>query len=182
MTDESKMSSSQRGLPLREGSWTEEGGRAVTDDMRGEVGEVAEPYVAAELSRSYADILGGTVPREVDVFLILWQDRDSDRFLSWGTYLSTSEPPPHPGKVDAFVALQCRMPLPKRTTDDLAVAIARAKVLCEEKFFRTGKYAQLVLKLMEDLEPERARRRTSSAVVTLPDREYERVTGRKVLT
>lgn len=152
------------------------------ETLTGAVGDVAEPYVAAELSKSYADILGGTVPSKVDVFLILWQDRDSDRFLSWGTYLSTSEPAPHPGKVDAFVALQCRMPLLKRTTDDLAVAIARAKVLLEEKFFRGPKYAQLVVKLMEDLEPERARRRTSQTVVTLPDREYERVTGRKVLT
>lgn len=133
-----------------------------------------KPALAKELSKSWAALSTGTIPAEVDVFFILWQDRATDRYLSWGTYLSTSEPPPHVG-ADAFVVLQTRMPVRPRSLEGFKEACARAVLDLEHEFFRTPKYTRLVLKLKADLQKQ-----AKTPIEVVSEHDFEQATGLKV--
>jgi len=136
--------------------------------------EVTDKTVATELSKSWAEISMGKVPGEVDVFFILWQDRVTDKFLSWGTYLSTSEPSPHIG-ADAFVVLQTKARVSPRTPEAFQESVARAIVDLENEFFRTPKYTRLCVKLKNDLT-----KKAPAAIEVVSEHDFEVATGLKV--
>ena len=75
------------------------------------------------------------IPSEMTVFMIAWLDPDSDKFSSWGYYMSTSEPAPTPGLV-AFVAAEVTVPVKAKSEQGLFEAAKYAVYLIAETVFK----------------------------------------------
>jgi hypothetical protein len=92
--------------------------------------------IGHEKSRQWHRIVSGEIPEELDVFLILWVDRDSKKFVSHGFYFSTSEGAPP--NTDPFIACEMTVPIvasdgKSRAQPDLqASAMIAAQVLAKQ--------------------------------------------------
>jgi hypothetical protein len=128
--------------------------------------------VATELSTSWPLILAGQIPTHVDVFLIIWQERASSRFVDYGFFMSTSEPSPHLN-CDAFVVCQTTVPVPtdmtgKRTQAHLRVAEILGANELAKRFTSGGQYGQILDKLAAD----RSKTPLKLAVEVVSDSDY----------
>lgn len=89
--------------------------------------------IGHEKSRQWPRILVGEIPEEVDVFFLLWMDKDSKRFVSEGFYLSTSEGAPP--NTDPFVAGEITVPVvAPRTWESLKASYVVASELLARAF------------------------------------------------
>jgi hypothetical protein len=109
--------------------------------------------IATEKSKSWLELLSGKIPGEVTVYLILWKDRSSGRFVDYGFYLSTSEP----GPMDTDPQIACEIPVPVvdssgkgRNAEDLRASLVIAAQLLARKFVLDPSHRQLFEKFSDD--------------------------------
>ena len=131
--------------------------------------------IGVEKSKAWLELLQGRIPEEVTVYLILWQDRDSKRFVDSGFYLSTSEP----GPINTDPVVACEMPVPvidtsssgrpKRVREDLVAAYIAGSEVLAKAFVYDPKYRQLFEKFATD---RRGTHRMPPTEVVSP-RDYE---------
>jgi hypothetical protein len=69
--------------------------------------------IPIELSRSWAEILSGQAPKQIDLFFIAWQSRETDKFVGWSICMATSEPSPYPN-CDARIIASTSVEVPRR--------------------------------------------------------------------
>ncbi len=131
--------------------------------------------IGIEKSKAWVELLSGKIPEEVTVYLILWQDRDSKRFVDYGFYLSTSEP----GPLNTDPLIVCELPVPvvascgraKAVKEDLHASTFWAAHFLARKFALDASCKQLFEKFSQDSR-YRANHKMPPMEV-LPPREYE---------
>jgi hypothetical protein len=112
--------------------------------------------IGIEKSKAWLELLQGRIPEEITVYLILWQDRDSKRFVESGFYVSTSEP----GPIGTDPQIVCEIPVPvidtsktgrtKRTREDLNAAYIAGSEILAKAFVYNPQYRQLFEKFATD--------------------------------
>lgn len=123
-----------------------------------------------ELSRGWGPLQRGEAPEELQAFFILWQERDSERFVGQGVYLSTSEPSPHLG-CEAFVVYEVPIKVDPRTRAEcLRRAAAVDLVELSRPFVYDSRFRQLFEKYAQDVGLSGGRRPAKPEI--LSDRDY----------
>jgi hypothetical protein len=130
-----------------------------------------------EQSQSWATILAGRIPQFVDVFCLVRIDPATERYTSWGYYLSTSE---NPGCV--LLLAQVRVNLRERTRDGLSRACDEASMELSREIWKNPapEYVRFRNKLAEDLAYWREANRTPGGTVIerVDDRTFEELVRR----
>jgi len=132
----------------------------------------APSLITKELSESWPLRLAGKIPDFVDVFCLIGIDPTTERYVGWGFYESTSEPPGWSSKCGGhvFVLASVRVPLRERSDDGLKGALKEACVLLSKTVWKSQEpaYVRVRNKLAEDLafwQNERDAGRGSGLVV-----------------
>lgn len=117
--------------------------------------DTAAVPVAVEKSRSWPMRLVGQVPPFVDVFCLVGVEPESERFVGWGYYESTTEMPGWGArcKGNVVVLAQVSVPVAERTDDALKAALRRAVLLLNQTIWKSpaSEYVAFRNKLAEDL-------------------------------
>lgn len=133
--------------------------------------------IGVEKSKAWIELLQGRIPAEVTVYLILWQDRDSKRFVQNGFYLSTSEP----GPLNTDPQIACELAVPvidtslsgrsTRTREDLVAAYIAGADALAKAFVYDPQYKALFEKFSEDSRTRASHKMPPMEI--LPPRDYE---------
>ena len=126
--------------------------------------------IVLEKSASWAKLLTGEIPEEIDVYLLFWVDPVTQKIVDYGSYLATSEPGPI--GTDALVAAEIRVPVathggnPKRTMEDVVAAHGVAYEILARKLVYDASLRQLFDRLVADLRDGHCKAKTDK--VRLP--------------
>ncbi len=114
----------------------------------------AAPVLGVEQSRSWPMRLAGQIPAALDVFMLIGIDPDTERYVGWGYFESTSEPAPWPQCRGAvFVVCRTTVPLADRSRAGLKKAMQQACDALSDAFWKSPEpaYVRIRNKLAEDL-------------------------------
>lgn len=134
--------------------------------------------IGHEKSRQWHRILAGEIPEEVDVFFVLWMDRDSKRFVSETFCLSTSEGAPP--NTDPFVACETTVPVvasdgAARRREDLEASLSIAALMLARQFVNDPSKRQIFDQYVRDRREQK--RGPKMPVDVIPTRDFEQLFG-----
>ena len=133
--------------------------------------------VLVEKSRAWPKVLAGEIPEEIDVFLLFWVDRTTDRIVDYGSYLSTSEP----GPLGTDPLVVCEMTVPvaiqpgstARTREDLVAAHGVAYELLATRLVHDPTLHQLFERLAHALRDGHCKQKTKVPIEVLSVKDYK---------
>ena len=115
---------------------------------------VPTSLIAPERSESWATIVAGGIPVFLDAYCIVGVNPDNERFVGWGYFESTSEPPPWSAcKGNILVLASVRVPLKSKSESSLKRARTEACDLLSQTVWKSQEsgYVAFRNKLAEDL-------------------------------
>ena len=135
--------------------------------------DIARAPVAVEKSRSWPMRLAGQIPPYVDVFCLVGIDPQSERFVGWGYYESTTEMPGWGARCrgNVVVLAQVTVPLDARTESCLKEALRKATLLLDQTIWKSpaSEYVAFRNKLAEDLTFWRSQSEVGGVVIERVD-------------
>lgn len=135
--------------------------------------DTAQVPVAVEKSRSWPLRLTGQIPPFVDVFCLVGVEPESERFVGWGYYESTTEMPGWGARCrgNVVVLAQVSVPVAERTEDALKAALRRAVLLLNQTIWKSpaSEYVAFRNKLAADLAFWKAQSEVGGVVIERVD-------------